>query len=139
MGKGVTSVPGLLWPCSSERGRGLPRGGPAGEPTGLAGGPGTVPRAPSRERPRSPLHCPFHQSRQQAVTSHSAFAHLSPGVGEARQPFLCFLAACAPVKGPGRRAAVLTLASEGPLGWHSWPATHDAALFSADTQNRMDL
>lgn len=71
-GKGV-SVPGLLWPCSSERGRGLPHGGPAGEPAGLAGGPGTVPRAPPRERPRSPLYCPFHQSRQQAVTSSQHF------------------------------------------------------------------
>lgn len=50
MGEGVTSVPDLLWPCSSECGCGLPRGGPAGEPAGLASGLGTVPRAPSRER-----------------------------------------------------------------------------------------
>ena len=135
MGKAVTSVPGLLWPCFSEHGHGLPRGGPAGEPAGLAGGPGTVPRAPSRERPRSPLHCPFHQSCQQAVTSRSTLAHLSPGISEARYPFLCLLTACAPVKGPGRKAAGLTLASEGPLGWHSWSATHDAAVFSAGTQN----
>lgn len=49
-GKGVTSVPNLLWPCSSECGCGLPCGGPAGEPAGLAGGLGTVPRAPSHEQ-----------------------------------------------------------------------------------------